>query len=115
VGSIGFPIDSVLGSRFPCDQRVVEAFSPAAKHVGPIATVSTCSATDNSAREVARRTGALAETMEGAACALVAHRRGIPFAEVRAISNYTGARANQRWDIQSALEALDHVLRRVLD
>jgi futalosine hydrolase len=81
---------------------------------GPIATVSTCSGTNALALEIARRTGAIAEAMEGAAIAHVAHRLGAPFIEVRAISNTTGDRAAQQWSIRPALAALTAVLGRIL-
>lgn len=114
VGTIGFPIDPVVGSRLACEPRVVEAFGASVTQRGLIATVSTCSATDRLATEIARRTGAIAETMEGAACGLVARRRGVAFGEVRAISNYTGSRAKQQWDIKGALASLERVLRTTL-
>lgn len=114
VATIGFPIDPEVGSRFVCEPRVIEAFGSSVTARGVIATVSTCSATDGLAMEMSRRTGAIAETMEGAACGLVARRRGVAFGEVRAISNYTGARANQQWDIKGALASLERVLRATL-
>lgn len=114
VASIGFPITPDGGSALACDARLVEAFSTHTTRVGAIATVSTCSATDALAGEVARRTGALAETMEGAAMALVAARMGAAFVEVRAISNLTGDRGSQAWDIAGALGALRAVVRDVL-
>lgn len=77
--------------------------------VGRIATVSTCAGTDGRAATVARRTGAIAEAMEGAAVAQVASRLGVTFSEVRVISNTTGDRGHQRWDMRGALEALSRV------
>ncbi len=76
---------------------------------GGIATVSTCSSTDAQAREIAARTGAVAEACEGAGCGLSAFRAGCPFAEIRTISNTTGDRDNQRWDIPGALERLEEL------
>ncbi|QOI99942.1 MAG: futalosine hydrolase [Phycisphaeraceae bacterium] len=74
--------------------------------LAPIATVSTCSGTDRSACEVAERTGARAEAMEGAAAALVAWRLGVHYGEIRAISNTTGDRGRQVWDVPAAAAAL---------
>jgi futalosine hydrolase len=59
---------------------------------------------------VKARTGAVAEAMEGAAVGLVAHRLGIPFGEVRIISNTTGDRNLQRWDMKRALASLSEVI-----
>lgn len=58
---------------------------------GPIATVSVCAGTDDLAGRRAAE-GFLAEGMEGAAVAHVAERYGVPFAEVRGISNPCGDR-----------------------
>lgn len=73
---------------------------------GVVATVSTCSGTDGAAAEVVRRTGAIVEAMEGAAVAAVAGRLGVPFAELRVVSNTTGDRDGQEWDLRLALERL---------
>ncbi len=114
LGSIGFPIDPVLGSTFACDGRLVEAFGAGSISTGTIATVSTCSATDALAQAIAARTDGVAESMEGAACALVAHRLEIPFCEIRAISNYTGSRSSQQWNIKQALSALESLVASVM-
>ena len=88
------------------DPGLLAALRGAVDGIGVIATVSTCSASDPGAREIAQRTGARAEAMEGAAVATVARTLGVAFAEVRAISNTAGDRERQRWDIASALDAL---------
>lgn len=80
---------------------------------GPIATVSTCSGTAARAAEVARRTGAVAEAMEGAAIGHALMRvRGTcqGFAEVRVVSNTTGDRVSQQWDLQGGLAGLGRVI-----
>lgn len=77
---------------------------------GVIATVSTCSGTDARAQRVRAITGAGAEAMEGAACGHVAARLYAAFVEVRSISNTTGDRSRQRWDIPRALDGLRAVL-----
>lgn len=109
VAAMGFPISSPDSpdDTFPADPTLLSLFTPLVTASGPIATVSTCSGTDLLAREVALRTSAIAESMEGAACALISHRLRIPFIEVRAISNFTGDRAKQAWDIKGALVALE--------
>ncbi len=114
LATMGFAIDPECGAAFPCDSRVVEAFESAGALRGDIATVSICSGTDALAAEIARRTGAIAETMEGAAVALACKRLGVAFCEVRAISNYTGDRSKQQWDIRGALHSLAGLLGRVI-
>lgn len=74
--------------------------------VQAIATVSTCSGTNALAHEIVARTGAEVEAMEGAAVGLVAGRLGVGFGEVRVMSNTTGDRGAQRWELEGALAAL---------
>jgi len=106
VAEIGFPLAEGLGSELPTDAGLVEGLRGFADHAGPIATVSVCSGTDAVAAEVASRTGALAEAMEGVAVGLVARGLGIRFAEFRTISNETGDRASHPWDFEGALGRL---------
>ena len=92
--------------------RVLAAALPKPGPVrGRIATVSTCSGTDARARGVVSRTGALAEAMEGAALACTMARLApcVPFCEVRVISNTTGDRARQTWDLRRALDRLSGI------
>ena len=102
-----------LGLRVPADPGLLAMLRPIADRVGPIATVSTCAGTDVIAQNISRRTGAVAEAMEGAAVGFTAlcvsasaGRRVIPFVEARVISNTTGDRDRQRWDLRGALDGL---------
>jgi futalosine hydrolase len=88
---------------------LLDALAPLVDATGPIATVSTCSANDGLAHDTAQRTGALAEAMEGAAVGTVALALGVPFLELRAISNTTGDRERQEWNIRAAFDALSRV------
>jgi futalosine hydrolase len=112
LAELGFP-PTDLGMQFPTDPRLLEVIRPIADAVGVIATVSTCSGTDALAFERAARTGAIAESMEGAAVAHTAYRLGVPAAELRVISNTTGNRAGQVWDIKGALATLASVIGRL--
>ncbi len=114
VGALGFPpAPGVQGVAMPTDRRSLRPLRAIVDAVGCVATVSTCSGTDALAQEIARRSGAMVEAMEGAAVALVAHRMGVPFTEIRALSNTTGDRARQRWDMASAMGALERVASRL--
>ena len=103
---MGFPAVEGVGERFESDPAWVDALRPVADVVGACATVSTCSGTDAAAAEIARRTGAVCEDMESAAAALAASRLGLPFACLRVISNRTGDRDRQGWDLDGAFSAL---------
>ena len=105
---LGFPLGDFEGNRVPVDGALLVAF----RALGPacaIATVATCSGTDAAALSVRTRTGAMAEAMEGAAVVHAARRVGVPAIELRSISNTTGDRATQRWDIAAAFAALQGV------
>ena len=91
--------------------RLVELLG-CARVVG--ATVSTVSGVEPRSQAYAARTGAQVETMEGAALAAVCRRFGVPFAQLRVISNYTGDRSRSGWDLEAALAKLAEVMGRVL-
>ncbi len=116
MGDIGFPI-----ARFAPDNRIESA--PEALQrltcilpegvVGDIATVATCSGTDALAREIVRRTSAVAEAMEGAGVLHAARLLGAPAAELRVVSNTTGDRDRQVWRLDDAFARLAEVARRL--
>ncbi|MBT8484280.1 MAG: futalosine hydrolase [Phycisphaerales bacterium] len=103
--SMGFALGDFSGNTVPVDRALLEQFGDAFP-IGPIATVATASGTDAAAATVAERTGAMAEAMEGAAVVHAARRRRVPAIEVRVISNLTGHRPSQAWDMPAALAAL---------
>lgn len=116
VASMGFgpdPRERAIGAE--AEPGLFARLQPLTVHSGAIATVSTCSGMDALALEVARRTRAVAEAMEGAAIAFTCLRLAaliradIPFAEVRVISNTTGDRPRQVWDLSGALRRLSEV------
>lgn len=51
--------------------------------------------------------GAQVESMEGAALHFVALQEGIPFLQLRSISNYIGERNKQAWKLQEAIDTLN--------
>lgn len=112
--SMGFPLGPG-GDGVDADPRVLDALSAVADEQGVIATVSTCAGTDKRAAAIAARTGALVEAMEGAAIGRVAYELGVPFGELRVVSNNTGDRDKQAWDLERAFAALGGVLGRLLD
>jgi futalosine hydrolase len=113
MSGIGLTLGDFEGNAVPVDEGMLEALSEAFR-IGAIATVATCSGSDEAARRVAQRTGALAEAMEGAAVVHAARRLSVPAIEIRAISNLTGDRVNQQWDLQRGLTAIGAAIRRSL-
>ncbi|MDP1661185.1 MAG: futalosine hydrolase [Phycisphaerales bacterium] len=119
--SMGFgPFPPGKSSGADVQAEVIEALRPCLPAagggrfgvLGPIATVSLCCGTDVAARALELR-GFAAEAMEGAAVALVAVRAGVPFGEVRIVSNTTGERSRQTWDLAGALSELTALLGRL--
>lgn len=97
------------------DPKLAGLLAELTDHTGTIATVSWCSGDDDCAQGVVNRTGAIAEAMEGAACAQAAQILDptIRTGELRVISNTTGDRSTQVWDLDLALKNLQAVLGRL--
>jgi len=75
--------------------------------VGAVLTVATVTGSAARAQAlIARHPSAVAEAMEGYGVATAAADAGVPFAEVRTISNLVGPRDREAWRIGAALEAL---------
>jgi futalosine hydrolase len=106
---LGFAVPGNAGHGIRPSQRIAAAICGRVDRTATIATVSTCSGTDAQAAEVQRLTGASCEAMEGAAAGLSAMRCRCDFAEVRAVSNTTGDRARQRWEIKAAFAGLSRL------
>lgn len=102
MAALGFPT-AIEGDAVACHPELGTLLRQHATHHGVIATVSTCSGTDTRAAAVVQRAGAIAEAMEGAAALLSAARLGVPCAELRVVSNTTGERAHQKWELKRAL------------
>ena len=116
--ALGFPLAEAGGerwfNRFPADpellgrnHRLIAAQAGAERRVavGPLVTVSTCSGTTALGLALERRTGALGESMEGAAVAQLCAGFGVPFFEVRGISNLVEDRDLSRWVLAVAAAA----------
>lgn len=114
VAAIGFPLGPFPGNAVPCNAALVDRLREGVR-VGRIATVATCSGTDAAAREIAARTDAIAEAMEGAAVVHAAMRHDVPAVELRVISNTTGDRDRQRWELARALDTLGSAVRSAIE
>ncbi|HEX4429087.1 MAG TPA: futalosine hydrolase [Frankiaceae bacterium] len=104
----GFLTLDALG--FGSGEIVAEPLGIGGARRGPVLTVSTVTGSEARATELAAR-GGYAEAMEGFGVAEAASRRGVPVAELRAISNQVGLRAAAAWDIPGALAALSSAAR----
>ena len=113
IDAMGFSLGKFEGNRVPADSWMLEQLEGLGT-IGAIATVATCSGTDELAQQVYERTGAIAEAMEGAAVLHVAKQMNTPAIEIRVISNTTGNRDEQEWDLQLALEKISEVTEQAI-
>ncbi len=81
---------------------------------GPFATVNCCSGTPDLSFELEKRSSAICENMEGAAAAQVCANFAVPLLELRGISNPTGTRDPQQWDIIGGAEAAQNGILKLL-
>ncbi len=110
-------------NRFPAQKRrltiaqrslaLSEKFS--AVHTGRFLTLSTCTGASPRAHELCALYDALCENMEGAAAAQVADLHGIPWIEVRGISNIVEDRDLKKWDIPRAAQAAQNAVMQILE
>ncbi len=84
-------------------------------HTGTFVTLSTSTGTSHRAKELERRYHGLCENMEGAAAAQVAELHNVPWLEVRGISNIVEARDLKKWDIPTAVEAVQLAVQQILE
>ncbi len=105
VAAMGLSLGDFEGNTVPVDGGLLSRLAGLFR-TGTIATVATCSGTVAAAEAVAERTRAVAEAMEGAAVVHAARRLGVPAIELRVISNTTGDRDEQEWDLAGALVVL---------
>jgi futalosine hydrolase len=96
-------------SLLETDPVLLKALREALPHAlaGDILTLSTVTGTaETTARLAARFPDAVAEAMEGYGVAIAAAGAGLPFAELRTISNPIGPRDRAAWRLADAFAAL---------
>ncbi|MGC4886450.1 futalosine hydrolase [Micromonospora sp. DT227] len=97
------------GRTVPADPALLDALRAAlpAATVGAVLTVSTVTGTAASTATLTdRHPDAVAEAMEGYGVAVAAAHAGVPFAELRTISNPIGPRDRGAWRMREAFAAL---------
>ena len=81
---------------------------------GPFSTVNCCSGSSELSLELERRSGSICENMEGAAAAQACENFGVPLLELRGISNPTGTRDPQQWDVVGGATAAQQGILKLL-
>lgn len=109
----GIPLLKVRGRKyfneFPADKGLSRLALKAAGSIahckaGIFLTVSACTGTRKRAAELAAKFSPVCENMEGAALAHICRIYGIPFVEIRGISNMVEDRDKAKWQIELASE-----------
>jgi futalosine hydrolase len=109
VTDLGFP----GGQPLECAAagEVAARLAPLGAVAGPILTLATMTGTEaRAAALAAAHPDAVAEAMEGYGVAWAAAEHGLPWAEVRAVSNRIGKRDRSQWDFPAAFAALGKAL-----
>ena len=109
-----FPVDRNLVARArEVLQRGWDEPAPGLR-VGPFVTVQECSGLAELGRERGERFGAVCENMEGAAAAHVCLLYGVPFLELRSISNQVEDRRMETWNLPLAFARAQEAALRLL-
>lgn len=82
---------------------------------GPFVTVQQCSGVQAAGDTLAARYGGICENMEGAAAAHVAETNGLPFVEVRGISNRVVDRDLSQWNLPLAIRRCKQAAERIVE
>jgi futalosine hydrolase len=96
-------------NEFPSDRALARKALHAACSVshalaGRFATVSCCTGTKKRAVEIEKRFDVICENMEGASVAQICRLYGVPFVEIRGISNIVEDRDARNWQVELAAE-----------
>ncbi len=110
VDQLGMPAELLGGgTAIAADPALVAALRAAlpGAAVGPVLTVGTVTGTAAGTDALLRRhPEAVAEAMEGYGVGVAAAHAGLPFVELRTISNPVGPRDRDAWRLREALAAL---------
>lgn len=128
LAEIGLPLlslDPPLHNRFPVSDALTRRLLAACRQSalpgqrtlsGAFLTVSRITCCREEADRLEELLGPLlCENMEGAAAAQVAHHYGLPFAEVRSVSNLVDDRERQSWDFELAARNCCRVVNSFLE
>ncbi|OQY11737.1 MAG: futalosine hydrolase [Desulfobacteraceae bacterium 4572_19] len=84
---------------------------------GPFITVSTITASNDRAEKLYKRFNPIMEAMEGTGGAHLAIHYGIPFLEIRAVSNMVGKRDISKWNLPLAFKngslAMSQIIQKI--
>lgn len=105
-----------LQQSYPLQSPLTERARKILPHAayGPFVSVNSCSGHPALSEQLAKRCNGICENMEGAAAAQVCHEYRLPLLELRGISNPTGTRDSDRWELKRGVEAAQQGLLQIL-
>ena len=108
----------IFYNTFPMDQKIVnkaikilQGFIP---KIGPFVTISEVTGTQEKADEMEKRFRGICENMEGASVAQLCTLYGIPFLEIRGISNVVKQRNKKEWNLSAAARVSQEAARELI-
>jgi futalosine hydrolase len=119
MAQVGFPLLSKGAEThynvFPTDKALTQVIMNATNLPTSIfATSETITGTFDEGTAVQEQFDVSIESMEGAAAAHVSLALGVPFAEIRSVSNIVGERDKRNWDIRLAVKRVNSVVLDIL-
>lgn len=112
--ALGFPLLERGGSRFnrfPTDAGLTAALTATLQlPTGVFGTTETLSGSFDVGGEFQQRFDLSIESMEGAAAAQVCLALGVPFAEIRSVSNIVGEPDRANWNVPAAVRAVNEAM-----
>jgi futalosine hydrolase len=119
MAQVGFPLltknSETYHNIFPTHQALTQLFvDELGLPTGIFATSETITGTFDESTAIQEQFDVSIESMEGAAAAQVCLALGVPFAEVRGVSNIVGERDKRNWDIQKAVKRVNEAVLQTL-
>ena len=106
MAALGFPLVAGHYNIFKTDAELTRTLAELTGAVEqPFGTSETVTGSFAKAEELYNRLGVGLESMEGAAAAQVCTALGVPFAELRGVSNAVGERDKANWRLRGAVDA----------
>ena len=108
---VGFPLLRGFYNDFPTDSGLAQELAAQTGAVECVfGTSETVTGSFETAETLQRRFDLSVESMEGAAAAQVCAALGVPFAEVRGVSNIVGERDKRAWNVPLAIRAVNQAV-----
>jgi len=114
--ALGFPLLRPYYNTFPTDATLTQMLTTlTGGALCVFGTSETVTGSFAQAEVLHQRFGVAIESMEGAAAAQVCTALGVPFAELRGVSNVVGERDKTRWVISDAVRSVNRAVLSYLD